>query len=165
MKRSGPIWLGMTSDALSLRVYPEIADFGRMVMRSAFAELRYSTLRLAFTVVAMCLVFLAPPLLAIFARGLPEALGAMSWAIMAFIFAPTLRFYGLPVVQCWRSLLSRRLIRCSPSAPLLILDGPRRPVEGPHSGAVAERPARMTAVGEALSCKTERDENFPVASR
>ena len=99
MKRSGPIWLGMTRDALSLRVYPGIGDFGRMVMRSAFAELRYSTVRLAFTVAAMCLVFLAPPLLALFARGLPEALGAISWAIMAFIFAPTLRFYGLPVIH------------------------------------------------------------------
>jgi hopene-associated glycosyltransferase HpnB len=99
MKRRGPIWLGMTQDALSLRVYPGFGDFGGMVMRSAFAELRFSMVRLAFTVVAMSLVFIAPPLLALFSRGLPEALGAISWAIMAFIFAPTLRFYGLPIIH------------------------------------------------------------------
>ena len=99
MKRHGPIWLGMTRDALSLRVYPGFGDFGRMVMRSAFAELRFSTIRLALAIVAMSLVFLAPPLLTLFSRGLPEVLGAISWAIMAFVFAPTLRFYGLPVVQ------------------------------------------------------------------
>lgn len=99
MKRRGPIWLGMTRDALSLRAYPGFGEFGRMVMRSAFAELRFSTIRLALTLVAMSLVFIAPPLLALFSRGAPEALGAISWAIMAFIFAPTLRFYGLPAIH------------------------------------------------------------------
>jgi hopene-associated glycosyltransferase HpnB len=101
MKRRGPIWLGMTEGALSLRAYPGVGDFGRMVMRSAFAELRFSAVRLALTIGAMTLVFIAPPLIALFSRGLTQACGAISWAIMAFVFAPTLRFYGLTVLRAF----------------------------------------------------------------
>lgn len=98
LKRRGPIWLGLTEQALSLRAYPRFDDFARMVMRSAFAELRYSALRLAFVIAAMGVVFVAPPLLAVFSRGLPQACGAASWAIMAIAFAPTLRFYRQPTL-------------------------------------------------------------------
>ena len=42
MKSQGPIWLGLTESVDSLRAYPALADFRRMVARSAFAELRYS---------------------------------------------------------------------------------------------------------------------------
>ena len=98
MKRRGPIWLGLTQDALSLRAYPAFADFGRMVARSAFAELRFSVLRLIVAMAAMGLVFLAPPLLAVFSRGAPQTFGAAAWAIMGFVFVPTLRLYGRPVL-------------------------------------------------------------------
>ena len=98
MKRQGRIWVGLTHDALSLRAYPGFSDIGRMVARSAFAELRFSALRLIAVVAAMGLVFLAPPLLVVFSRGAQQALGAAAWAIMAFVFAPTLRLYGRPVL-------------------------------------------------------------------
>jgi hypothetical protein len=68
-----------------------------MVARSAFAELRYSPLRLAGAVVGMALVYLAPPAFALFARGPAEAAGALAWAAMALSFAPTLRLYGRPL--------------------------------------------------------------------
>ena len=100
MKRRGPIWIGLTQDASSLRAYPNLADFGRMVARSAFAQLRFSTLRLVIVMAAMGVVFLAPPLLAVFAHGAPEALGAAAWAIMALVFVPTLRLYGRPAATC-----------------------------------------------------------------
>jgi len=96
MKRRGRVWLGLTQEALSLRAYPTFADFGRMVARSAFAELRFSVLRLIMAEIAMGFVFLAPPLLAVFSRGAPQALGAAAWAIMALLLAPTLRLYGRP---------------------------------------------------------------------
>ncbi len=66
MKRQGPIWLGLTEDVHSMRPYPAFADFRRMVVRSAFAELRYSPLRLVAAVGGMALVYLAPPLLVVF---------------------------------------------------------------------------------------------------
>ncbi len=99
MKRRGPIWLGLTQCALSLRTYPSFADFGRMVARSAFAELRFSPLRLIVAMAAMELVFLAPPALAVFSRGASQTFGAAAWAIMTFTFAPTLRLYGRPVLS------------------------------------------------------------------
>jgi len=41
----------------------------------------------------MITTFIAPPLLAIFARGAPQVAGALAWALMAVAFRPTLRFY------------------------------------------------------------------------
>jgi hopene-associated glycosyltransferase HpnB len=97
MKRQGRIWLGLTEDVRSLRVYSTFADFGRMVARSAFAELRYSPVRLAIAIAGMCLVYLAPPLFALFAEGLARLAGALSWAMMAISITPTLRLYGRPL--------------------------------------------------------------------
>ncbi len=96
MKGQGPIWLGLTQEARSLRAYPGFADFGRMVARSAFAQLRYSSARLAGAIAGMALVYLAPPLIALFARGPAQAAGALAWAMMALSLAPTLRLYGRP---------------------------------------------------------------------
>jgi hopene-associated glycosyltransferase HpnB len=98
MKGQGPIWLGLTESVDSLRAYPTFADFHRMVARSAFAELRYSPLRLAGAIAGMALVYIAPPLFAIFARGGAEAAGALAWAMMALALMPTLRLYGRLVV-------------------------------------------------------------------
>ncbi len=98
MKGQGPIWLGLTESVDSLRAYPFLADFRRMVARSAFAELHYSPLRLAGAIGGMALVYIAPPLLAIFARGPAEAAGALAWAMMALALIPTLRLYRRPLV-------------------------------------------------------------------
>ncbi len=67
-----------------------------MVARSAFAQLRYSSARLAGAIAGMALVYLAPPLIALFARGPAQAAGALAWAMMALSLAPTLRLYGRP---------------------------------------------------------------------
>jgi hopene-associated glycosyltransferase HpnB len=98
MKGQGPIWLGLTEDVRSLRAYPTCADFGRMVARSAFAELRYSPLRLGGAISGMALVYVAPPLFAIFARGGAQMAGALAWAMMALSLMPTLRLYGRPLI-------------------------------------------------------------------
>ena len=98
MKRQGPIWLGLTEDVDSLRAYSTFADFHRMVARSAFAELRYSRLRLAGAIGGMALVYVAPPLFAIFARGVTQIAGALAWAMMALSLMPTLRLYGRPLI-------------------------------------------------------------------
>jgi hopene-associated glycosyltransferase HpnB len=93
LKQQGPIWLGLTQRVVSLRPYPGFNDIRRMVVRSAFAELRYSLLRLIGTLAGMLLTYLAPPLLTIFAAGPARALGAAAWVLMALAFIPTLRFY------------------------------------------------------------------------
>jgi hopene-associated glycosyltransferase HpnB len=98
MKGQGPIWLGLTESVDSLRAYSTFAEFSRMVSRSAFAELRYSSLRLAGAIGGMALVYLAPPLFAIFARGWAQFASALAWAMMALSLMPTLRLYGRPLV-------------------------------------------------------------------
>ena len=99
MKRQGPVWLGLTKDVQSLRPYPAFADFRRMVVRSAFAELRYAPLRLAGAIGGMALVYLAPPLFAVFSHGAAQLAGALAWLLMALALAPTLRFYGRPLAS------------------------------------------------------------------
>jgi hopene-associated glycosyltransferase HpnB len=94
LKAHGPIWLGLTDQARSTRPYPDVAEIWHMVARSAYAQLRYSPLLLAGTVVGMGLTYLAPPLLALFASGPAQWLGIATWALMALAFQPTLRFYG-----------------------------------------------------------------------
>jgi hopene-associated glycosyltransferase HpnB len=97
MKGQGPIWLGLTESVDSLRAYSSFAEFRRMVARSAFAELRYSPLRLAGAIGGMALVYLAPPFFAIFARGGAQFAGALAWAMMALSLTPILRLYKQPV--------------------------------------------------------------------
>ena len=93
MKAVGPIWLGLTNRAVSLRRYDDFAEVKHMITRSAYAQLRYSPLLLIGTLAAMALVFVVPPLFAIFAHGLARWLGLAAWVLMALSFLPTLRFY------------------------------------------------------------------------
>ncbi len=91
--KQGPIWLGLTDRARSLRPYKSLGEIGRMVSRSAYAQLNYSPWLLAGTLLGMALVYLAAPLLTLFADGLPRWLGLAAWTAMAISFQPMLRFY------------------------------------------------------------------------
>ena len=93
LKAQGPIWLGLATRAESLRPYITIGQIGRMVSRSAYAQLDYSPWILAGTLAGMVLTYLAPPLLTILARGPAQAMGALAWLLMAISFQPTLALY------------------------------------------------------------------------
>ena len=95
IKAEGPIWLGLTDSVRSIRVYDSANAIRRMVTRSAYAQLGYSPLNLLVTTLGMALTFLAAPLLAIFAGGLPQWLGAITWLMMAVALQPTLKFYRI----------------------------------------------------------------------
>jgi hopene-associated glycosyltransferase HpnB len=94
LKPHGPIWIGLTERATSVRAYGSIGDVAQMVVRSAYAELRFSPWRLAGAIAGMLITYLAPPALAIFGSGVPQLVGACTWGAMAIAFQPTLRFYG-----------------------------------------------------------------------
>jgi len=79
----------------SVRAYPSVGDIRRMVSRTAYAQLRYSPVLLAGTVLGLTLTYLAPVALAVFARGVPQFAGIFVWILMALAFRPTLRFYRL----------------------------------------------------------------------
>jgi hopene-associated glycosyltransferase HpnB len=106
LKARGPIWLGLTQRAHSIRRYPGFEDIRRMVARSAYAQLRYSPLILLGVLAGMGVTYLAPPLIALFGTGMARLLGLAAWLLMAIAFQPTLRFYrisplwgiGLPAI-------------------------------------------------------------------
>jgi hopene-associated glycosyltransferase HpnB len=98
MKRQGPIWLGLTQRAQSLRPYQSANAVGRMVARSAYAQLGFSPWLLAATVAGMIIVYVTPPALAVFAHGPAMGLGFAAWVMMIIAFQPILRFYRRPAV-------------------------------------------------------------------
>jgi hopene-associated glycosyltransferase HpnB len=108
LKARGPIWLGLTERVASIRSYPGWSDIGRMISRSAYAQLGYSPVWLVVTVAGMALAFLAPPVAALAGSGYGRLSGVGAWLIMAVLFWPTLRLYrrsplwglALPAVAC-----------------------------------------------------------------
>lgn len=95
LKVVGPIWLGLSTGIRSIRVYRTFGSIRSMITRSAYAELRYSVWRLMAASLGMAAVFLAPPLLFLFAHGLASRLGLAAYGLMFVSFQPILRLYGL----------------------------------------------------------------------
>ncbi|MDB5737076.1 MAG: hopene-associated glycosyltransferase HpnB, partial [Sphingomonas bacterium] len=93
MKSEGPIRLTLTRRSVSIRPYGGWREIGGMIARSAYAQLGYSPLLLAGTLAGMALLYLAPPLFALFGGGTTRLLGLAAWLAMALIFQPMLRFY------------------------------------------------------------------------
>jgi hopene-associated glycosyltransferase HpnB len=95
MKQQGPIRLALTRQAESLRSYGGWREICAMIARSAYAQLGYSPIILAGTLLGLCLLFVAPPLLALFSWGTPQVIGIIAWTIMAIIAQPMLAYYRL----------------------------------------------------------------------
>ena len=76
LKRQGPIWLGLTHRARSLRVFRSLGEIRAMISRSAYAQLRYSPWLLLGTVLAIAVTCVAPPLLVAVTSGAARWLAA-----------------------------------------------------------------------------------------
>ena len=94
IKQGGPIYLGHSGLARSLRPYPGAADIWRMVARTAYVQLRLSPVWLLGTVLGLVLIWLIPPGLALFGHGPARWMAAAAWAGSALSFVPTLRRFG-----------------------------------------------------------------------
>jgi hopene-associated glycosyltransferase HpnB len=103
MKGQGAIWLGLTERAVSVRPYDNLGEIRKMVARTAYAQLGYSPVLLAGTLLSLLLTFIAPPLLALFAHGEVALMGALAWLAMTLAYQPMLRFYRQPA--WWGPLL------------------------------------------------------------
>jgi hypothetical protein len=109
LKTQGPIWLGLTERARSLRSYGNIGEVGRMVARTAFTQLRHSWALLAGVVIAMLLIFAAPVFAGLFGSGMLRLAGLAAWVAMTLALQPMLGFYrlspiwgvALPVAACF----------------------------------------------------------------
>lgn len=99
LKPHGPIWLGLTDRAASVRPYGSLGEIWRMVRRTAYTQLLYRPLLLLGTVLGMSLLFLAPPVLLllslIFGHYPAAAVAAATWLLMAYLYQPTWALYGL----------------------------------------------------------------------
>ena len=101
LKARGPIALALTDNANSRRTYASIDDIRRMVARTAYAQLGYSPLLLAGTVLGLAVTYLAPVVLTLLADGFAQFAGLFAWALMAIAFRPNLRFYGMSGLRSW----------------------------------------------------------------
>jgi hopene-associated glycosyltransferase HpnB len=96
LKRSGPIFLGHSGLATSIRPYPQFADIFSMVSRTAFTQLRYSAWILAGTLIGLALVWLVPVYEIVFGHGWSFLIGLAAFALAAASYMPTLQRYHRP---------------------------------------------------------------------
>lgn len=95
----GRIRLALATETRSIRAYGSLGETWRMVARTAFHQLNYSVVALLGTVVGMAFLYLAPPVIMIWA-GIsgewPASTAAFAaWFAMGWAFAPTLYRYRL----------------------------------------------------------------------
>ncbi len=95
LKRSGPIYLGHSGLATSIRPYPQFADIWKMISRTAFTQLKYSPFILAGTLLGLTLVWLVPAWDLAFGHGLGFLCGLAAFALAAISYMPTLTRYGV----------------------------------------------------------------------
>jgi hopene-associated glycosyltransferase HpnB len=94
-QHGGRLWLGLTNHSQSLRRYDTFRDVEHMVSRTAFNQLKHSSLLLLGTVVGMVFTYLAPPLL-LLAHNRPAIfMCTASWAAMTITYSTMVRYYRL----------------------------------------------------------------------
>lgn len=103
VKQGGPVFLGHSGLARSIRPYPRFADVWAMIARSAFTQLRHSALLLALTVIGMAIVWLVPVFAMIFGAGTTFFCGLIAYLLAVASFFPTLHRYRLS--RAWALLL------------------------------------------------------------
>jgi hopene-associated glycosyltransferase HpnB len=88
-RAGGRVWLGPSRSAQSIREYGTFGEVARMISRTAFTQLRYSTAILAGTVVGLAFVYLLPPVLTL----MGNLWGAAAWLMMSCAYLPAVRYY------------------------------------------------------------------------
>jgi len=105
IKQQGSIWLGLSERTKSLRSYTNLSELWHMVTRTAFVQLNHSILNLFLTVIAMILIYLAPPLLFIFGLIIGDPViwvsAGSSYLIMCFLYKPTLALYEMSILNSY----------------------------------------------------------------
>ncbi len=89
-------WIGLSHSACSLRPYEHLRTIWNMVARTAFDQLRYSTLLLSLCTVIMIIVFWLPVAGLFIPSTLSKIISGCALAAMVLSYLPTLQFYSLP---------------------------------------------------------------------
>jgi hopene-associated glycosyltransferase HpnB len=93
VKTVGPIYLGHSGLASSIRRYSKFSEIWRMISRTAFTQLHYSATFLSIAVIGLTVIFLVPAWEVIFGHGWRFTLGITSAGLAAISFMPTLARY------------------------------------------------------------------------
>lgn len=94
-RHGGRLWLGLTDQSQSLRRYETFSKVERMVSRTAFNQLKHSTLLLLGTIVGMVITYLVPPLLLLTRSRPMVVMGVAAWATMTITYSSIVRYYRL----------------------------------------------------------------------
>jgi hopene-associated glycosyltransferase HpnB len=94
-QHGGKLWLGLTDQSQSLRRYDTFLDVEHMVSRTAFNQLKHSSLLLLGTIAGMAITYLAPPLLLLTHSRLAILMGTAAWAAMTITYSTMVRYYRL----------------------------------------------------------------------
>jgi hopene-associated glycosyltransferase HpnB len=103
VKKSGPIFLGHSALAASIRPYPKFADIWHMIARTAFTQLHHSAVWLALTLLGLILVWWVPAAAVLLGHRLQFAAGLLAFSLSAVSYLPTLERYGRS--RLWASAL------------------------------------------------------------
>ena len=94
-QHGGRLWIGLADQSQSLRRYQTFSDVEHMVSRTAFNQLKHSSLLLLCTIAGMVITYLAPPLLLLTRSRLAIFMGAAAWAAMTMTYSTMVRYYRL----------------------------------------------------------------------
>jgi hopene-associated glycosyltransferase HpnB len=92
-QHNGRLWIGLTEQSRSVRRYETLFHIEGMISRTAFHQLKHSSLLLLCTIVGMVITFLAPPLLLLTRSRLMIFIGAGAWAAMTITYSTMVRYY------------------------------------------------------------------------
>lgn len=92
----GRVWLGMTDATRSLRAYGDSGEIEHMIARTAFNQLKHSSLMLVAALAALIAIYLLPLILLLASRNLLAMVLALnSGLLMTAAYLPMVRFYRL----------------------------------------------------------------------
>jgi hopene-associated glycosyltransferase HpnB len=94
-QHGGRLWIGLSDQSQSLRRYETFSDLEHMISRTAFNQLKHSSLLLLGTIAGMVITYLAPPLLLLNRSRLAIFMGAATWAAMTMTYSTMVRYYRL----------------------------------------------------------------------
>jgi GT2 family glycosyltransferase len=100
VKKLGPIYLGHSALANSIRPYPKFGDIWSMISRTAFIQLRYSPFLLMFTLVGLALVWVVPVASIVWGNGVAFVSGLAAFLLASFSYWPTLVRYRQSRLWC-----------------------------------------------------------------
>lgn len=104
VKRSGgKICMGLTRSSSSLRSYKSFSEIRDMIARTAFTQLRYSTLLLLGTLIGLAVTFLLSVALTFSSNPYVWPFALFAWCLMTASFLPTVTYYRLHPI--WAPML------------------------------------------------------------